>query len=349
MLAIGAVLAYHAGLPGFKSGWLGVDLFFAMSGFLITTLLLNEWSESGKIGLKNFWIRRFLRLMPAYYLYIFFITIAILFWPGSVLQEHGGWRPVEYIMALWFYAINYLPQGGIWNGQPVTIHLWSLAVEEQYYLAWPLFLWLSLRYTRFTQSLSWILFVLVLCYFLFLSNDHERSRILYTRGISLFLASAVAVTLFQNKNTICSKFSLLDPKKTIPSAIFLTFVVFALSTFHAISEDSIRHYFLPILICFYVALVGGLWYFPIAGYSKIVLTQPVLVYIGKISYGVYLYHEIARVFTWWVTQDLFVSIPKYPAYGLRFTIYILLSISLASISYHMYERKFLKLKYRFYK
>jgi len=72
-LAIIAVLCVHAGVPGFSLGWLGVDLFFVLSGFLITTLLLTEKIKKGKVNLLKFMGRRILRLFPAYYLYILFI------------------------------------------------------------------------------------------------------------------------------------------------------------------------------------------------------------------------------------------------------------------------------------
>src|SRR6266404_1816059 len=197
--AILGVLAVHAGVPGFESGWLGVDLFFALSGFLITTLLLDEWSSTGTVMLKNFWVRRFLRLMPAYYLYVIGITIAIWCLPWSVLSTNGRWTPLGYTAALWSYLMNYPPKGGIWNGQITTVHLWSLAVEEQYYILWPVFLLMLLKNPKLLVAVSWGLFAAVLTYFTLFANDEQRVVLLYTRGISLFLASAVAISSHRSR------------------------------------------------------------------------------------------------------------------------------------------------------
>jgi peptidoglycan/LPS O-acetylase OafA/YrhL len=346
--AITGVLAVHAGVPGCRSGWLGVDLFFALSGFLITTLLLNERSRTGTVALKNFWIRRFLRLMPAYYLYVIGITLAIWCWPGSVVSNHGGWSPQGFTLALWFYLMNYLPMGGIWNGQEVTIHLWSLAVEEQYYLFWPLLLWLLLKFPRFMLPVSWALFAAVLAYFGFCASDEERNVTLYARGISLFLASAVAATLHWCRQQ--GNWPRLLPQRAnglLTAALVLSLLGSVLATLQPLTEDQSRRFLLPVLIIFYVAAIARLWYGSVDGVWKFVLTQPALVYVGKVSYGIYLYHEVVRVFTWWATEPLLAGSSRFLAYGTRLALYVLLCVAVAGLSFQFYERAFLVLKDRF--
>src|SRR5205085_2211723 len=89
-LAVLAVMLVHVGAPGFPLGWFGVDLFFVLSGFLITTLLERELARTGGVDLNKFWTRRFLRLMPAYWLYAGAITILMLAGPAQNLTTHHG-------------------------------------------------------------------------------------------------------------------------------------------------------------------------------------------------------------------------------------------------------------------
>jgi peptidoglycan/LPS O-acetylase OafA/YrhL len=345
--AILGVLAVHAGVPGFQSGWLGVDLFFALSGFLITTLLLNEWSSTGTVRLKNFWIRRFLRLMPAYYLYVTGITIAIWCLPWSVLSTNGSWTPLGYTAALWSYLMNYPPYGGIWNGQITTVHLWSLAVEEQYYVFWPVFLLLLLKNPKILVPVSWGLFATVLAYFIFIANDEQRVVLLYARGLSLFLASAVAISVHRSR--AASKWQKLTVGRAnafLTASVLVSVPAFVAPSLHLLTEQQIR-LLLPVLVPIYVCAIARLWYGSVDGVWQFVLTHPVLVYIGKVSYGIYLYHEVARILTWWLTEPLLEGFPRFLAYGTRLTLYMTLSVAIASVSFRFYERRFLALKNRF--
>lgn len=348
-IAIGGVLTVHAGVPGFKAGWLGVDLFFALSGFLITTLLLQEKEASGDIRLGKFWARRFLRLMPAYYLYAAGVTLAFWLWPGSVRHEHGGWSPLEYTLALWFYLMNYPPLGGIWNGQESTVHLWSLALEEQYYLLWPLALAALLRRPRWLLPFAWCLFAAVLAYFLFFASDFERTVRLYGRGFSLFLASALALTLFCRQRAGRGLPAWLPaPARLLPPVAGVSALVLAVSWLGWLDEPLVRLFFLPGTVALYVLLVASLWYRPLEdGPWKTLLTWPPLVYVGRISYGIYLYHQAARLFIWHTTAELLAGWPAVAAYGLRLGLYLLLAVAVASLSFEMIERSFLKLGNRF--
>ena len=105
-LAVASVMAVHAGVPGFDLGFLGVDLFFVLSGFLITSLLDREHRRAGRVDLGKFWGRRFLRLMPAYYLYVGGLTLAFAAFGWGWREPHGGWTPGGYIASLWFYYVN---------------------------------------------------------------------------------------------------------------------------------------------------------------------------------------------------------------------------------------------------
>jgi peptidoglycan/LPS O-acetylase OafA/YrhL len=347
--AILGVLAVHAGVPGFDAGWLGVDLFFALSGFLITTLLLDEWRASSNIALSKFWARRFLRLMPAYYLYALGVTLAIWYWPDSVVSVYAGWTPREFTVALWAYFINFAPMGGIWNGQGATIHLWSLAVEEQYYVFWPICLLLTLRYSKYRVLISWILFAAVFTCFVVLATPQERNpHLLYARGFSLFLASAVAVSLHQSsRENVVHRLLRAQVNHLLGLALVSTLIVFAMASLRILTETQVRHFFLPPLVFCYVSSIAGLWYAPVNRAWRFVLSRPVLIYIGKVSYGIYLYHEVVRIFVWWATGAAFIGYSRMLVYGVRLMLYVILSVAVAGVSYRFLERPFLELKGRF--
>src|SRR5215216_3952513 len=137
-LAVIAVLLYHADLAWIPGGFLGVEVFFVISGYLITALLLAEWRQRGRIDLKTFWLRRARRLLPALYvLLVVSLAFAVVFLPGEVAGLRGD------VLAALGYVTNWYLIFGQESyfeavGRPSLLqHLWSLAVEEQFYLIWP--------------------------------------------------------------------------------------------------------------------------------------------------------------------------------------------------------------------
>jgi peptidoglycan/LPS O-acetylase OafA/YrhL len=146
-LAVIAVLLYHAGLSWIPGGFLGVEVFFVLSGYLITALLLAEWRAHGSVALKAFWWRRARRLLPALYLVLMAtLAYAVVFVPGEVAGLRGD------VLAALGYVTNWYLVFGQESyfeavGRPSLLkHLWSLAVEEQFYLFWPLVFWLGVSF-----------------------------------------------------------------------------------------------------------------------------------------------------------------------------------------------------------
>src|SRR5262245_55478485 len=145
-VAVMAVLFYHADAPWALGGFLGVETFFVLSGFLITSLLLAEWQSTGSIRLGNFWLRRARRLLPAVWL-----LLAILPILATSLAQDALLRLREDIPAAllyitnWVYIVREVPYFEAFGRPPLLQHLWSLAVEEQFYLVWPLILLFLLR------------------------------------------------------------------------------------------------------------------------------------------------------------------------------------------------------------
>jgi peptidoglycan/LPS O-acetylase OafA/YrhL len=150
-LAVIAVLLYHAGLPWIPGGFLGVEIFFVLSGYLITSLLLAEWQEKGSVQLKAFWLGRARRLLPALYLMLVVtLAYAVLFLPGEVAGIRSDALATLGYVTNWYLVFNHESYFEAVGRPSLLKHLWSLAVEEQFYLVWPVLFWvgISLGATR---------------------------------------------------------------------------------------------------------------------------------------------------------------------------------------------------------
>ncbi|MGD0765697.1 MAG: acyltransferase, partial [Dehalococcoidia bacterium] len=206
-LAVAAVLAYHADFPWARGGFLGVDAFFVLSGYLITTILLTEWNARGGIGLLAFWTRRARRLLPALYLMLIGVAIYAVFMASpleldkirgdalATIAYVANWRPI-------FTGASYFDRFSI--PSPLN-HTWSLAIEEQYYLIWPLLLLFLLRVRRLTPNallavtLAMAAASAILMGALF-QPGHDPSLVYYgtdTRAQSLLVGAALAMLLLR--------------------------------------------------------------------------------------------------------------------------------------------------------
>lgn len=146
-LAVIAVLIYHLELPFmFKGGFLGVDIFFTVSGFLITALLIKEFSYSGNISISQFYIRRFKRLMPVVYV-LLAITFLVCAWylPESYVKTRNDSLAALIYLSNWWQIFLEQSYFDSISRPPMLQHLWSLAIEEQFYLVWPVFVLVCLR------------------------------------------------------------------------------------------------------------------------------------------------------------------------------------------------------------
>lgn len=153
-VAVLAVIAYHLEFGWAEGGLLGVGVFFTLSGYLITDLLLGRREAAGRLRLGDFWLRRARRLLPALFLMLAVVVVWVAFFHPSRMAELRGevLAAVLYISNWWyiFHDVSYFAN----FGPPPTLgHLWSLAVEEQFYVLWPLLLWLGLFFVR---SYKWL-------------------------------------------------------------------------------------------------------------------------------------------------------------------------------------------------
>lgn len=148
-IAVLAVIAYHLKLSWAQGGLLGVGVFFTLSGYLITDLLLGQQDAAGHLRLGNFWLRRARRLLPALFLMLAVVVVWVtLLDPSRLPDLRGDVAAAAVYMSNWWNIIRQASYFARFGPPPPLDHLWSLAVEEQFYLVWPWLLWLGLRYVR---------------------------------------------------------------------------------------------------------------------------------------------------------------------------------------------------------
>ena len=180
-------------------GFLGVDTFFVISGYLITSLLLKEYEDTGTINLKNFWIRRIKRLLPAVFALIVVVGIAtLLLHPEHIVRvKHDMIAAIFYVSNWWYIAkdVNYFEQ---FSFMPLK-HLWSLAIEEQFYLFFPAILLLLMAIVKKKKNvilMFWIISLVSLLMMVVISQPHlNHSRVYFgtdTRLQTLLLGVLLA-------------------------------------------------------------------------------------------------------------------------------------------------------------
>lgn len=321
-VAVLLVIAVHAKTPYLSGGFLGVDMFFVLSGFLITSLLLNEIRGTGKIALWPFYLRRLRRLMPALVLMLaLYAIVAPFLWPDS--PHH-----LRDIVVSALYLSDY--GMALFNipGMPLS-HTWSLSVEEHYYLVWPLLLlWAVRKYPD--RRLVWAMFAFYLTATLWrwfcVEAGRGHSSVFFsfdTRLSGLMLGSVIAAAFF-HKATLRT----LKPFSSYAIIAGCLIATALLATKGA----------LALMITFGVTLCEiGIFItiLEIMGREKSALRDALsrkpLVFLGRISYGLYLYH--APVIVYLNTHfDWRVALP------LGFAVTFMLAV----VSYYLVERRFLK-------
>ncbi len=333
-LAVTAVLAYHAGLTWARGGFLGVDAFFVLSGYLITSLLIVEWRNTGTIDLPAFWARRARRLLPALFLLLAGIAgYALVFAEPAELDKlrNDALATLGYI-ANWhlaFSGASYFDQFSL--PSPLR-HTWSLAIEEQWYLIWPLLFVLLLRLGRsslavlFTASLVMIAGSALLMAWMY-DPGADPSRVYYgtdTRAQSLLVGAVLAMLLAWHGPLRAGAARLLLQFAAIAGAIFTGWL------WASASDDSTLLYRGGLLVsAIAIAVIIAAVVQPQRGPLGRLLSLSPLRGLGRISYGVYLWH-------WPVYLVLSPVRTGWHGYGLL-TVQVAVTLALAIASYYVIE------------
>lgn len=285
-VAVVAVLLFHAEFGAASGGFLGVSLFFTLSGFLITTLLLAEYDSTGTLSLRHFYARRARRLLPAAYVCLALVVVASAWWaadqqrslPGDVLASVAN-------VANWRFAFSSTSYQDLFLGEPSPVaHFWSLAIEEQIYLVLPLVVYAALR--RGQRALAFTtgaLLVASVSATLLTSDPDLIYNGTHTRAAELLVGVALAQAL---RHRTLSPPVTGGPARALPGALALAAFIVLVAT-ASLGQSWIYDGGLlgvglvsAVLIA---AVVDGR--FP----ATLLAARP-LVAIGKVSYGIYLFH-----------------------------------------------------------
>jgi peptidoglycan/LPS O-acetylase OafA/YrhL len=315
-VAVLAVMLHHfdATNDWFPGGWLGVDLFFVLSGFLITTLLLEERSRTAAISLFAFYQRRARRLLPA--LTVFLALFAAI---SIITEQPGTDRLPATVGTSLFYVLNWLYElGGGWTKG--AGHLWSLSVEEQFYLLWPVTLIVALRTGKKTLlALSLLLFVSSASLPAWSGRGYWDLYYSTDFRIQQLMAGAILAQLrFHGVFTP----SIVDRPAFRAAALLsaMFFLVFLLSM-----EN--RAGFLYSGLYTAAAVLGAVIVCAALYAPPRILTNPVISYVGSRSYGLYIWHYAITI--WLSGLD---SVPE-------FVLSVGLSFAAAEISWRLIERR----------
>jgi peptidoglycan/LPS O-acetylase OafA/YrhL len=325
-------------------GWLGVDLFFVLSGFLITSILLKDIGKPGY--LKNFFIRRILRIFPLYYL---ILIIFLILFPLFGLYKKELHYFTQHQWWLWTYLQNWLYSFYLISDAKFLTHLWSLAVEEQFYLLWPFIILLVKKPKRLLFIMVLMLLLVItarsVIWFYRVEDLNYTTLYTFTRIDGICIGSIIALLMKYKPDMI--------GKNMTAIVLFLAVINFI---FYFINQNG--NYSYP-----YFAFVGYTTFCAMFGlllhevvinddkyFANRILSFRPLIFFGKISYGFYVYHWPVYI----MVNTFFLNFLKnntgFGDYYVRAGSSLLstiLAIIISVISYYFFEKYFLTLKNKF--
>jgi len=327
------------------TGWVGVQLFFVLSGFLITGILLEGLGAHNQ--LKNFYIRRTLRIFPLYY---FFLVFFFVFLPATNLMPKWIGDLQVHQIWYWTYLINWTQP---FLDKPAFGHIWSLAIEEQFYIVWPLLVILVSRRTLATVCIGLILTALIARQYIITNYPDDAVRIAYTFTITRWDALAIGALLsigVRHQGSV----AFMDKWWRYLAAVLCAGFLFQIVVNHqfapvigigSVFNQTIAALLSAILVYIAISPAGT-----IATVVSRVLSGRTLRTLGKYSYSMYIFHIPIK----WEWNSHFALDPGHYHHWAHlgtlfynFIAILILSFLTSLLTWHLIEKHFLKLKRHF--
>ncbi|HEV7525362.1 MAG TPA: acyltransferase family protein [Acidimicrobiia bacterium] len=329
-VAVYLVVAFHAGLRGFGGGFIGVDVFFVLSGFLVTGILMRDLVASGRVDLRRFYARRVRRILPASLVALVVVALvyAIVAAPAEMDAVAGGFKASFLFVANWYFVRQSVDYFATSVDQSPVLHFWSLAVEEQFYLVWPLlFGGLFIATARLGRLRWWVLRALVgslgtasllLALHIGATNVDRAYYGTDTRAYQLLAGALLALMpqLMRAGRELRTLFRLAIP------VAFAALLLFASGTIDLspITRGSVA-------VVLTLALIVGMENGRETVFTRL-LGSPPVAYLGRVSFATYLWH-------WPVV--VIATHARHIAPVPLFVLSAVLSTLLAIASYHLLE------------
>jgi len=338
-LAVLAVFGYHAGLGWVPGGFLGVDVFFVISGYLITSLLLREFRSTDHIQIGRFWMRRARRLLPAVGVLIAVaMIVSAIAEPNKIDQIRGDALSSLFYFANWHFIFGHTSYFEQFGRPSLFTHLWSLSVEEQFYLFWPLVFAFGMKVfgrgrlllgvlagALASVALAWILF----------DPGGDASRVYYgtdTHAVGLLAGVALALVWSPTELRLPSHKAgpLVGPILDALGVVALGYLI--LSFVHVHDYDLALWHGGYAWVAIATALLIAALAHPSARLGSI-LGRPALLWLGLRSYSFYLWHWPVLAMT---RPGVDIDLPR----GILIPLQLLLCLALADLSYRFVELPF---------
>jgi peptidoglycan/LPS O-acetylase OafA/YrhL len=303
-VAVLAVIAFHLNFGWASGGLLGVQVFFVLSGYLITDLLMAEYGRHRGIGLKMFWLRRARRLLPAL-LVMLFVTVgwATLFDRSQLAALRSDLAPGIFYFSNWWFIFHHVSYFARFGPPSPLGHLWSLAIEEQFYLVWPLLILLGFRFLHTRRALLLVTVSMAAAsalemgiLFSLLPQNGDPTRVYDgtdTRAFALLIGAALAMALPRNRTFA----------PVSPNARRLLNLVGAVSLLGILAMYWHTNQYEPflyeggmVLLAILTALLIGVTVHPGSQMRTVLAWEP-LRWVGERSYAIYLWHYPVIVLT----------------------------------------------------
>ena len=336
-ISVVAVLLYHAGLAWIPGGFLGVEVFFVISGYLITMLLMREHRRFGAIDLRQFWLRRARRLLPALYVLLLAVSVwTVVFFREELADLRGQVVAALTYVTNWYLIVTDQSYFDQFDRPPVLRHLWSLAVEEQFYLVWPVVMLVLLRVTHGRlKTMAIVIGGAALASAVWMAVLYEPgtdpSRVYYgtdTRAAGLLIGALLA--LFWRPEHIARSTAALHGRRfDVLGIASLAVIAVFFATASETGSFLYRGGFVLLSLVCLLAIAAATH--PATLFGRVLMGNKMLTWIGLRSYGLYLWHWPIYVYT----RPNGVDVPwgTYPTLVFR----LVLTVILTELSYRFVE------------